>query len=46
MIPVTIFAGRNVAVLGLGVSGLAVARSLKAGGAKPVLWDDKEAARG
>jgi UDP-N-acetylmuramoylalanine--D-glutamate ligase len=45
MIPVTIFAGRDVAVLGLGVSGLAVARSLKAGGANPVLWDDKEAAR-
>ncbi|HEU4475211.1 MAG TPA: UDP-N-acetylmuramoyl-L-alanine--D-glutamate ligase [Methyloceanibacter sp.] len=45
MIPVTIFAGRNVAVLGLGVSGLAVARSLKAGGANPVLWDDEEGAR-
>ena len=45
MIPVTIFAGRDVAVLGLGVSGLAVARSLKAGGANPILWDDKEAAR-
>jgi UDP-N-acetylmuramoylalanine--D-glutamate ligase len=45
MIPVTIFAGREVAVLGLGVSGLAVARSLRAGGAEPVLWDDKEAAR-
>ena len=45
MIPVTIFAGRNIAVLGLGVSGLAVARGLKAGGANPVVWDDKEAAR-
>jgi UDP-N-acetylmuramoylalanine--D-glutamate ligase len=45
MIPVTIFAGRDVAVLGLGVSGLAAARSLKAGGANPILWDDKEAAR-
>jgi len=45
MIPVTIFAGREVAVVGLGVSGLSAARSLKAGGAIPVLWDDKESAR-
>ena len=45
MIPVTIFAGRNVAVLGLGLSGLASARALKAGGANPILWDDKEGAR-
>ncbi len=45
MIPVTIFAGRDVAVLGLGLSGLAVARALKAGGANPILWDDKPAAR-
>jgi UDP-N-acetylmuramoylalanine--D-glutamate ligase len=45
MIPVTIFAGRDVAVQGLGVSGLAVARALRAGGANAVLWDDKESAR-
>jgi UDP-N-acetylmuramoylalanine--D-glutamate ligase len=45
MIPVTIFAGRNVAVQGLGVSGLAVARTLQAGGARAVLWDDKKTAR-
>jgi len=45
MIPVTIFAGRDVAVQGLGVSGLAVARALAAGGAKPLVWDDKPAAR-
>lgn len=45
MIPVTIFAGREIAVMGLGMSGLASARSLKAGGASPILWDDKEAAR-
>jgi UDP-N-acetylmuramoylalanine--D-glutamate ligase len=45
MIPVTIFAGRDVAVLGLGVSGLAAARALRAGGARPVVWDDKQAAR-
>ena len=45
MIPVTMFAGRNVAVQGLGVSGLSAARALRAGGANPVLWDDKESAR-
>jgi UDP-N-acetylmuramoylalanine--D-glutamate ligase len=45
MIPVTIFAGRDVAVLGLGLSGLASARALKAGGANPILWDDTAAAR-
>ncbi len=45
MIPVTIFAGRDVAVLGLGVSGLAAARALQAGGAQVVLWDDKASAR-
>ncbi len=45
MIPVRIFAGRDVAVLGLGLSGLASARALQAGGANPVVWDDKQAAR-
>ena len=45
MIPVTIFAGRDIAVLGLGLSGLASARALKAGGANPVVWDDKPEAR-
>ena len=45
MIPVTIFAGRDVAVLGLGLSGFASARALKAGGANPIVWDDKQAAR-
>jgi UDP-N-acetylmuramoylalanine--D-glutamate ligase len=45
MIPVTIFAGRDVAVLGLGLSGLASARALRAGGANPVLWDDNAGAR-
>ncbi|MGE3528236.1 MAG: UDP-N-acetylmuramoyl-L-alanine--D-glutamate ligase [Methyloceanibacter sp.] len=45
MIPVTIFAGREVAVLGLGLSGLASARALQAGGATPILWDDNPAAR-
>jgi UDP-N-acetylmuramoylalanine--D-glutamate ligase len=45
MIPVTIFAGRDIAIQGLGLSGLASARALKGGGANPVLWDDKPAAR-
>jgi len=45
MIPVQGYAGRKVAVLGLGRSGLATARALKAGGAEPVLWDDSPEAR-
>ncbi len=45
MIPVTIFAGRKVAVFGIGLSGLASARALAAGGAQPVLWDDAEKGR-
>ena len=40
MIPVVIYHGQKVAVLGLGRSGLATARALVAGGAEPVLWDD------
>jgi len=40
MIPVPGFAGRRVAVFGLGRSGMTAARALKAGGAIPVLWDD------
>ncbi|MDF0599744.1 UDP-N-acetylmuramoyl-L-alanine--D-glutamate ligase [Psychromarinibacter sp. C21-152] len=40
MIPVTGYAGAQVAVLGLGRSGLATARALQAGGATPVCWDD------
>jgi UDP-N-acetylmuramoylalanine--D-glutamate ligase len=45
MIPVPTFAGRDVAVLGLGLSGLATARALEAGGANVFAWDDKEKAR-
>lgn len=45
MIPVQGVEGKRVAVLGLGRSGLAAARALRAGGAEPVLWDDQEAAR-
>lgn len=45
MIPVTGYVGRQVAVLGLGRSGLATARALQAGGAVPLLWDDSPEAR-
>jgi len=45
MIPVTIFAGRKLAVVGAGLSGLATARALLEGGADVVVWDDKEAGR-
>ena len=40
MIPITTFAGRRVAVFGLGGSGLASARALVAGGADVVAGDD------
>ena len=45
MIPVVGFAGQRVAILGLGRSGRAAARSLAAGGADPLLWDDSPEAR-
>lgn len=45
MIPVQGFEGKDVAVLGLGRSGLTAARALAAGGARPVCWDDNAEAR-
>jgi UDP-N-acetylmuramoylalanine--D-glutamate ligase len=45
MVPLSFFAGRTVAVLGLGRSGLAAARALMAGGASVWAWDDDAAAR-
>ncbi len=45
MIPVKGFSGQKVAVLGLGRSGMATARALRAGGAIPLCWDDNPAAR-
>lgn len=45
MIPVCGFDGHKVAVLGLGRSGLAAARALRAGGAEVLCWDDNEGAR-
>src|ERR1700733_1440708 len=40
MIPVTSFAGKTVAVFGLGGSGLASCHALKAGGAEVIAFDD------
>ncbi|WP_264044975.1 UDP-N-acetylmuramoyl-L-alanine--D-glutamate ligase [Methylobacterium flocculans] len=40
MTPVTCFAGRKVALFGLGGSGLATVRALLAGGADVLAWDD------
>tara|TARA_R110002110_G_scaffold50315_20_gene148990 strand:+ start:1058 stop:2470 length:1413 start_codon:yes stop_codon:yes gene_type:complete len=45
MIPVQGLNGAQVAVLGLGRSGLAAARALAAGGAVPICWDDNAEAR-
>ncbi len=45
MTPITCFAGRHVALFGLGSSGLDAARALLAGGATVAAWDDKEASR-
>jgi UDP-N-acetylmuramoylalanine--D-glutamate ligase len=45
MIPVTIFAGRDVAVFGLGLSGVAASHALAAGGARVLAWDDTQEAR-
>ncbi len=45
MIDLHQFAGKPVAVMGLGVSGLAAARALAAGGAEIRAWDDSEAGR-
>ncbi len=43
MIPATSFAGKTVALFGLGGSGLASAQSLQAGGADVVAFDDSAA---
>ena len=42
MIPVATFAGKRVAVFGLGSSGLLAARALAAGNAEVIAWDDDE----
>ncbi len=45
MIPVRAYEGRDVAVFGLGRSGIAAARALIGGGARVFAWDDNEASR-
>jgi UDP-N-acetylmuramoylalanine--D-glutamate ligase len=45
MTPITVFAGRRVALFGLGGSGLATVRALKAGGAEVAAFDDNQASR-
>ncbi|MBI1340318.1 UDP-N-acetylmuramoyl-L-alanine--D-glutamate ligase [bacterium] len=45
MIPVRAFQGKDVAVFGLGRSGVSAARALMAGGARVHAWDDNEASR-
>ena len=45
MIISPVFANRKFALLGLARSGLAAARSLRAGGAQLLAWDNNEAAR-
>ena len=45
MIPIRVLQNRNVALFGLGRSGLAAARALGAGGADVAAWDDNEVAR-
>ncbi|MBJ7535727.1 UDP-N-acetylmuramoyl-L-alanine--D-glutamate ligase [Rhodomicrobium vannielii ATCC 17100] len=45
MIEAHSFKGRKVAVFGMGMSGLAAARSLIAGGAEAIVWDDGEKGR-
>jgi UDP-N-acetylmuramoylalanine--D-glutamate ligase len=45
MIPITTFAGKTVAVFGLGGSGLVTGEALVAGGARVIAWDDSEAGR-
>lgn len=45
MIAATTFAGKDVALFGLGGSGLATALSLREGGATVSVWDDSETAR-
>jgi UDP-N-acetylmuramoylalanine--D-glutamate ligase len=46
MTPVTCFAGRKVALFGLGGSGLATVRALLAGGADVLAWDDSPESTG
>ncbi|MGH1421358.1 MAG: UDP-N-acetylmuramoyl-L-alanine--D-glutamate ligase [Hyphomonas sp.] len=45
MIPISEYAGKDVAVFGLGRTGMSAAKALKAGGARVHAWDDNEETR-
>ena len=45
MIRLSQYKGKRVGVLGLGMTGLAVAQSLNAAGSIPLCWDDNKMAR-
>jgi UDP-N-acetylmuramoylalanine--D-glutamate ligase len=45
VIPVRTFEGKDVAVFGLGRSGIATCKALMAGGARVCAWDDNENSR-
>jgi UDP-N-acetylmuramoylalanine--D-glutamate ligase len=45
LVPVRAYEGKDVAVFGLGRSGIATCKALMAGGARVCAWDDNEAAR-
>lgn len=45
MIPIREYSGRDVAVFGLGRTGLSAAKALMAGGARVHAWDDNETTR-
>ncbi len=45
MIPVSAYADKDVAVFGLGRTGISAARALIAGGARVCCWDENEATR-
>lgn len=45
MIPISEYAGKDVAVFGLGRTGLSAAKALQAGGARVHAWDDNQETR-
>lgn len=45
MIPVSVYKGKDVALFGLGRTGISAARALIAGGARVHAWDDNEVSR-
>ena len=45
MISVRGVSGQDVAILGLGRSGLTAARAIREGGGRAICWDDNPAAR-